>query len=229
MLKSRFKGYFFAIRIDWSNKLTEVQQESKVLSRAKLRRRQDIIDAAIKLFDRDGFEAARMVDIAKEAEVAKGTIYLYFENKVALLEGVVDSVIVPTINVVGEAATLHPGSAKDALKEQMKITARRMASPGMKILLRLMISSQAKHPQISQFYYDNVIKKGLKLFEETLKRGVDSGEFRKNAAEMDPLVLVGSNVYMAVWKILFEDYAPLEIDKLISYQIDIFVNGLAKQ
>lgn len=206
--------------------MKQTNEESKKLSRAKLRRRQDIVEAAIKLFDRKGFEATRIADIAMEAEVAKGTIYLYFENKFALLEGVVESVIVPTVNVVGEAAKSHPGTAQDILKEQLRITAQRMASPEMKTLLRLMISSQAKHPKISHFYYENVIQRGLKLFKETIQKGVDSGEFKQSAANLDPLVLVGSNVYMAVWRILFEDYGPLDVEKLIENQVDIVVNGL---
>ena len=44
-----------------------------------------IIDAAIKVFSRKGFYHARISDIAKEAQVADGTIYLYFNNKYDIL------------------------------------------------------------------------------------------------------------------------------------------------
>jgi TetR/AcrR family fatty acid metabolism transcriptional regulator len=44
-----------------------------------------IIDAAIKVFSRKGFYNARISDIAKEAQVADGTIYLYFNNKYDIL------------------------------------------------------------------------------------------------------------------------------------------------
>jgi len=44
-----------------------------------------IIDAAIKVFARKGFHKARVSDIADEANVADGTIYLYFKNKDDLL------------------------------------------------------------------------------------------------------------------------------------------------
>lgn len=46
---------------------------------------QKIIDAAIKVFARKGFFNARISDIAKEARVADGTIYLYFNNKYDIL------------------------------------------------------------------------------------------------------------------------------------------------
>ncbi len=46
---------------------------------------QKIIQAAIKVFARKGFFSARISDIAKEARVADGTIYLYFNNKYDIL------------------------------------------------------------------------------------------------------------------------------------------------
>jgi len=44
-----------------------------------------IINAAIKLFAKKGFYTATIADIAKEAGVADGTIYIYFKNKDDLL------------------------------------------------------------------------------------------------------------------------------------------------
>ncbi|HIJ79707.1 MAG: TetR family transcriptional regulator [Desulfobulbaceae bacterium] len=44
-----------------------------------------IIEAAIKVFARKGFFNARISEIAKEAHVADGTIYLYFNNKYDIL------------------------------------------------------------------------------------------------------------------------------------------------
>ncbi len=44
-----------------------------------------IIEAAIRVFSRQGFFHARISDIAKEAQVADGTIYLYFNNKYDIL------------------------------------------------------------------------------------------------------------------------------------------------
>ena len=40
-----------------------------------------IIEAATKVFAKKGFYKARISEIAREAQVADGTIYIYFENK----------------------------------------------------------------------------------------------------------------------------------------------------
>lgn len=49
--------------------------------REKESRRQSIIDAAERIFFRKGFEQSTMDDIAAEAELSKGTLYLYFQSK----------------------------------------------------------------------------------------------------------------------------------------------------
>ena len=54
-------------------------QERK--EREKERRRQQIIVAAKRVFSDRGFNKATMEDIAKEAELSPGTLYLYFKNK----------------------------------------------------------------------------------------------------------------------------------------------------
>jgi AcrR family transcriptional regulator len=49
--------------------------------REKEKRRNDIIDAAEKVFFNKGFHFSTMDEVAKEAELSKGTLYLYFKNK----------------------------------------------------------------------------------------------------------------------------------------------------
>lgn len=54
-------------------------QERK--EREKERRRQQIIVAAKRVFSEKGFNKSTMEDIASEAELSPGTLYLYFKNK----------------------------------------------------------------------------------------------------------------------------------------------------
>lgn len=49
--------------------------------REKEQRRRDIINAARKVFSAKGFNSATMEEIASEAELSPGTLYLYFKNK----------------------------------------------------------------------------------------------------------------------------------------------------
>lgn len=204
-------------------------QKTKTLSRSQRRRQDDILKAALLVFDRDGFEAAKMSDIAREAEVAKGTLYLYFESKVALLEGVITKEIIPSLQQIGQVGQLQSGTAKERLAEQVRITSKRMASPEMKILLQQMISSAPKHGHIATFYYENVIKKGLEHFRATLDYGVQTGEFDRRASDIDALTLVGSSVYAAVWNILFQSIKEVDAEKLAEEFLETILHGLSAE
>src|SRR5947209_7814185 len=50
-------------------------------------RRRDILDAAMRLFARRGFSETTVQDIAAEAGMATGTVYLYFTSKEDVLQG----------------------------------------------------------------------------------------------------------------------------------------------
>lgn len=52
-------------------------------------KRLDILEGARQVFRAQGFDGASMGEIAKAAGVSKGTLYVYFENKVALFEALV--------------------------------------------------------------------------------------------------------------------------------------------
>lgn len=55
----------------------------------RARRRNDILMSARAVFAQDGFRRATVDRIAQRAEIAKGTIYLYFETKEAILADLV--------------------------------------------------------------------------------------------------------------------------------------------
>lgn len=51
------------------------------------------MEAARRVFERDGYRAARVADVAVEAGVAHGTFYTYFESKLDILRAVIESVV----------------------------------------------------------------------------------------------------------------------------------------
>jgi AcrR family transcriptional regulator len=68
--------------------LPEVHTKRKNLPHDE--RRQMILDAALKIFSRHGYEAADVDDIAREARIGKGTIYRHYASKRELFVAVVD-------------------------------------------------------------------------------------------------------------------------------------------
>lgn len=60
----------------------------KVSAEHKTQVKETIMRAAIKNFSKTGFATTKMDDIAKTADVSKGTLYLYFESKEALFQSI---------------------------------------------------------------------------------------------------------------------------------------------
>src|SRR5215468_4716735 len=57
--------------------------------RAEAPKRRQIIDGACRVFLDRGFDAASMGEIARQARVSKGTLYVYFKSKEELFEAIV--------------------------------------------------------------------------------------------------------------------------------------------
>ncbi len=95
-------------------------QERK--EREKERRRQQIIVAAKRVFSEKGFNKATMEDIAKEAELSPGTLYLYFKNKEDLYASlslrILQYLHIRVSHVINQTE-LDPIAKLDALKEVM--------------------------------------------------------------------------------------------------------------
>ncbi len=59
---------------------------------SKIERRQQLIEAALRAFGAKGFHGTQVTDIIKEAGVARGTFYLYFDSKRALFDELVEDI-----------------------------------------------------------------------------------------------------------------------------------------
>ena len=79
-------------------------------------KRDRILKAAVKVFARKGYFAARVSDIARKAGVADGTIYLYFRNKEDILVSLFDEVMAGHLEVARAELKAAPGPALRLLR-----------------------------------------------------------------------------------------------------------------
>jgi AcrR family transcriptional regulator len=75
-------------------------------------RRRNILEAAVRLWSRSTFDELTMADVARAARLAKGTLYLYFPTKEALLLEVLESRLDRGLSVL-EARLEGPGAPRD--------------------------------------------------------------------------------------------------------------------
>ncbi|MBF0496206.1 MAG: TetR/AcrR family transcriptional regulator [Deltaproteobacteria bacterium] len=75
-------------------------------------KRDKILQAALKIFAQKGFYKAKVTEIAQEASVADGTIYLYFNNKHDLLISLFEEIMNNIIKRMTEAIRQEPDPLK---------------------------------------------------------------------------------------------------------------------
>ncbi|MCZ7687000.1 MAG: TetR/AcrR family transcriptional regulator [Sandaracinaceae bacterium] len=93
--------------------------------KTKTERRRELLDAARDVFVEKGFAAASVDDIVLRAGVARGTFYLYFQDKRAVFEALVDEFL-SRISACVKSIDLSPGAAPPV--EQLRANIRRVVA-----------------------------------------------------------------------------------------------------
>src|SRR6201997_4820722 len=171
------------------------------LSRAEraAERRQAIVDAALDEFIARGFTATRLDDVAKRAGVAKGTIYLHFKDKEALFEELVRTAIVP---VVQRITTPPPalGSIRDALEGFANTFIQEVANTRRADIIRLIVAEGPRFPAIADFYYREVITRGLAAMRMLIEAGIARGEIRQAELKNYPQIVGAPAIVGLIWE-----------------------------
>ena len=193
--------------------------------RRKEDRPQEITAAAFAAFAEKGYSATRVDEVAKRAGVSKGLLYLYFKTKEELFKAVVRSLVVPRIDALTVAMESSDSSVEAFLRGPFLEFAKKLPGSPVAIVIRLLIAEGPKHPDLLQFYWDNVISRGLAAINGLLERGVESGEFRRTAINDLPHLLIMPVVFSVIFNLLFAERS-LDTDKLIETHTDMLITHM---
>ena len=190
--------------------------------RRKEDRPQEITEAALAAFAEKGYAATRVDEVARRAGVSKGLLYLYFKTKEELFKAVVRSLVMPRIDALTASINTSDTSVEEFLRGPFLEFVKKLPGSPVAIVIRLLIAEGPKHPDLVQFYWDNVVSRGLATVNELLERGVERGEFRRTRANEMPHLLIMPVVFSVVFKLLFEQQS-LDTDKLIETHVDMLL------
>jgi AcrR family transcriptional regulator len=183
-------------------------------------RRQAIVDAALAEFAAKGFAAARLDDIAASAGVAKGTIYLYFADKEALFQELVRTAIVPLVGRLG-APPPAQASARQLFETFIDMFVREIYETRRGDIIRLIISEGTRFPALAEFYYREVVSRGIAGMKMLLQYGIARGEVSNPAIIKHPELVVAPALVALIWHGLFGRIAPLDVRAMLAVHIDL--------
>jgi AcrR family transcriptional regulator len=182
-------------------------------------RRQAILDAALEEFSANGFAGTRLDDVARRAGVAKGTIYLYFNDKESLFQELVRAMFAPIVNAMVNAPppTLP---VRDTIEKLIEMFVREVLGTRRKDVIRLIITEGPRFPKLAEFHHREVVSRVMAAISALMARAVERGEIRTDTYVKFPQLVVAPGLVAVIWSGLFDRYTPLDVAAMMRAHLD---------
>ena len=185
-------------------------------------KRQSIQQAVIRLMCRDGLKSVTMDNVAQEAGIAKGTVYLYYRDKKELLDSVKESAVAPMIERVDEV--LHGGGTPERRLQAFSLRYLTYFDERRDLFRILMYEREVTRVQASRYQgdrYRHLVQETAKVIRE----GIRKGSFRDIDAHKLAAMFVESNIALMHQRLQTPKPLPVEDDAALI--ADMFLRGLA--
>ncbi len=187
-------------------------------SRTELKRLA-IVDAATRLFLKQGYQGTSMDEIAAAAGVSKQTVYKQFQDKEQLFTGIVLGITDRAQQIV-ETIEKHFDEILDVQEGLTRLAhfyAASVVSPQVVQLRRLVIGESDHFPELAEAYFDRAPKRGLDAIATGLGRLVERDLLRiddvETAAVQFAYLVLGPLIDLA----LFRPRSPVPQEEIKRY------------
>lgn len=177
-------------------------------------KRKRLLHAAVKTFGRRGFHEARIAEIASEAGVAEGTVYLYFRNKEDLLGCVFDETM---DEVLGKAREVRhgDGSATEKLKALVGLHLSFIGQD--RDLASVFQIELRRSARLVERFSRSKLAEYFRVLDAVLKEGIASGELR---GDLEPRVAVrilfgAADEILSEWLLSGDSKPVADAEKLV--------------
>jgi TetR/AcrR family transcriptional regulator len=147
-------------------------------SRRKEARPAELLEAATRLFVEKGYAATKVEEVAALAKVSKGTLFLYYPSKQALLKAVVRENIAGRFAEWQAELEAFAGTTPELVRYAFQVWQERIGDTYAGGICKLMASECCNFPELASFYLEEVVEPGNALVRRILERGVARGELR---------------------------------------------------
>ena len=190
-------------------------------------KRRQIIDGAREIFMSVGFDAASMNDIARAAGVSKGTLYAYFDSKVALFEALIreEHANQPERNMLFPADEPDPAKALAIYGRQLvaHVTPTEALTQA-----RVVAFAAAKFPRLGQAFYEAGPLFGVLKLKERLDAFVAAGSLDIPDTTLAARQFIDMCMGDFIKRLLFMVVTSLtqeEIDLTVDSAVDVFLKA----
>jgi len=180
-----------------------------------------ILDAAIKVFAEQGFFRSTISQIAKEAGVADGTIYLYFKNKDDILLQFYSYKTRKIFNKFNEAVEKTEDSG-EKFRNLIRCHLREFQRDRN---MAVVFMAEARKGQLLDSFADELTKMYLDIVGEVVELGQAEGRFRKDLylSLVKRYVLGGVEAIISTWVYSGSKY---DLESMADPLVDLFLRGI---
>ena len=203
--------------------------QTKKFRRRAEARPDEVLDAALAVFGEKGFAATKVDDIARRAGVSKGTVYLYFASKEALLEGIVQRAVAPIAESAVVDMVRFEGDPRVPIRILLNMLCQVLGRPDKIAVPKLILREMMNFPAIADMYRRNVIDKVLPALTALVARGVAQGYLRPIDPELTIRSVVGPLIAHLMLSEVFSIRPAdgLAMERMVENHVDILFHGIS--
>src|SRR6058998_1150537 len=186
-------------------------------------KRESILRAATRVFARNGYFNSKVADIARAADVADGTVYLYFKSKEEILHSIFDQNMAEAI-AAGRKLIENLDDPREKLLRIARLHLERLgADRDLAVVFQVELRSSTK---FMEEFSAAGFAEYLNLIRATFEEGQRAGVFRQELnAKIVSKILFGALDEMATnWILSKRRY---KLAPMADQVLDIFLNGVS--
>jgi AcrR family transcriptional regulator len=180
-----------------------------------------ILNAALKVFNRKGLAAARMEDIAREAKLSIGGVYWYYKGKDEVVLAIMDKVIDKDVAVLTSLLS-QAGTVRERLTDYVRATAKE-GTEYLPLVYELYGEAQRnlkmrKHIQKYLQHYRGALT-------QIIQQGMDSGEICGGDANAIAITLAA--VYEGTLELALLDPTGVDAEQATIQAVGFIFDGIS--
>jgi TetR/AcrR family transcriptional regulator, acrAB operon repressor len=192
--------------------------------------RQALLDAALKVFSQQGYEATRLEDVATAARVTRGAIYHHFGGKVDLYQALVEEASTQGAQVIQQA--IQEGGTFLEIGQRVLVYTLKLLDQDLRFRqeMALFLFQIGGSPELAPFRQQRV-EQGRRRVDEIagfFRMGISQGAVRAslNAVVAARAFLAYQNGLILMW---LSDPGGFSIDEEAEALAEVFIYGIAHQ
>jgi len=213
-------------KVEASEEVTEPRRGGRPAAGTDPVKRRQIVEGAGRIFSTVGFDAASMSDVAREAQVSKATLYVYFQDKEHLFTAVCAER--RDRNIAEMIATLDVEAPLETMLETFGTELmRRISQPVVVAAHRIVIGVAERMPEIGNEFFEQGPMRIVKAFSDFLDHHVAKGNLAIDdtfLAAVQFLELAQATIFRPrLYAVTIQPASEEEMAKVVTSAVRVFL------